>query len=145
MKKLFRTFMAVAMIGSLATVTSCNKVCDEGYEGDKCDVKIIDKYLGTYSVNGTDNQGGTYTAWTAIVSASSSDVLTILINLQNAGITLQAKVAAEGGSYTIASQNISGYTYTGTGTLTSSAMTLSLTEVDGGGASVVYNFSGSKQ
>ncbi len=145
MKKLFRTFIALAVIGSIATLASCTKTCDEGYEGDKCDVKIISKYTGTYSASGTDNDGGTYTNWTVIVSESSTDVLTILINLQNAGITLNAKVAAEGGSYTIANQNISGFNYTGSGTLTSNAMTLTMTEVDGGGDAVIYNFTGTKQ
>ncbi len=146
MKKLFRTFLAVAAFAAVSGITSCTKVCDPGYEGDKCDVKIVSKYVGTYQANGTDNQGGTYTNWTVIISESSSDVLTVLINLQNASITLSAKVAEEGGSYTITSQNVSGYTYSGSGTLTSNAMTLNLTEIGGTPqVTTVYNFTGTKQ
>ncbi len=146
MNKIFKTFFAVFAFATIATMMSCTKTCDPGYEGDKCDVKIVSKYTGTYQVNGTDNLGGTYTNWTAIISESSSDVLTVLINLQNASITLSAKVAADGGSYTISTQNVSGYTYSGSGTLASSSMTLSLTEIGGTPqVTTVYTFTGTKQ
>ncbi len=146
MNKIFKTFLAVFAFVTVASLMSCTKTCDPGYEGTKCDVKIVTKYTGNYQVNGTDNQGGTYTNWTCVISESSSDVLTVLINLQNASITLSAKVAEDGGSYTISSQNVSGFTYSGSGTLTSNAMTLSLTEIGGTPqVTTVYTFTGSKQ
>ena len=146
MKNLFKPFLMAATVASLFFVNSCTKVCDPGFEGSDCKTEIRSKYVGTYTASGTDNQGGTYTNWTVILSNSSTNVLGIIINLQNASISLNATIADEGGSYTIASQNVGGFTYTGTGTLTSNAMTLQLNEV-GGTPSVttIFNFTGTKQ
>ncbi len=59
MTQIFKnSFAALLLIGTLAVMfstLSCNKLCDGGYEGKRCDVPIRDKFLGVW--NAVDNPG----------------------------------------------------------------------------------------
>lgn len=120
--------------------------CEIGYEGDRCELEVRAKYMGNYLASGSDNQGGSYTNWTVILSNSSSAVNKFLINLQNGGITLTATLNAEGTGYTIEPSTVGGYSFTGSGSLTSTSMTLTLNETEIATSNlVIYNFNGIKQ
>lgn len=120
--------------------------CEIGYEGDRCELEVRARFMGNYLASGSDNQGGSYTNWTVILSNSSSSVNKFLINLQNAGITLTATLNAEGTGYTLEPATIGGYSFSGSGTLTSTTMTLTLNETEiATSTTVVYNFTGNKQ
>ena len=47
--------LSVAFI-LVSLMFSCSKICDEGYEGKRCDVEIREKFIGAW--NATDNPGG---------------------------------------------------------------------------------------
>jgi hypothetical protein len=129
MKKLFRTFIAVAVIGSIATLASCTKTCDEGFEGDKCDVEIRAKFLGAYAGNeictaGSDN-------YTLTVANSGTDILKItLSNVYGSAFTASASV--DGSSFTVPSQTVAvGVTVSGSGTVTGNNLTFTYNINDG--------------
>ncbi len=56
MLNLFKSLCLPVAFVSLCTILSCNKLCDEGYEGKRCDVEIREKFIGEW--NATDNPGG---------------------------------------------------------------------------------------
>lgn len=141
MKKLFRTFSAFALIGSLFTFNSCEKVCDEGYEGDKCDVEIRAKYFGTYKVSGTatnDLGSAPITDLIINITTSSAGILNFNISYTLGGdqYSLNAKLDTDGKNFTIPQQTITAggtnYIYSGSGSFTSNSITLQLTENDNG-------------
>ena len=144
MKKLFRTFIAVAVIGSIATLASCTKTCDEGFEGDKCDVEIRAKFFGTYSASQTKN-GGAATTSVATITTSTANINTINIsNLPNNFFSSSVKATVTGTAFTIASQDPDNdnYIITGTGALTGTTITITYTVTgdDGTGTNVTDSY-----
>lgn len=141
MSKLFKTFMAVAAFASLTIVSSCTKTCDEGFEGDKCDTEIREKFIGQFQGQETCTAGTD--SYTLTVSKSSSDVLKVTVNnVYNQGFTATATV--DGSTFTITNQNVGGtVTVQGTGTLTGNNLSFQYTIADGG-TSNTCTFTGSK-
>jgi hypothetical protein len=148
MKKIFNSFLVVAMMAAVATTSSCTKTCDPGYEGSDCKTEQRTKYFGTYSLSGTDNgtPAGTYTNVNTTVSTSSTGVQNLNI-LIGSGISLQIKLDEAGTAFTVVGPTSGNFTYTGTGSFTSSSLTLvNLTETKTSDNTVlVYNLSGAKQ
>lgn len=129
MKKLFKTFMAVALISSLGILSSCDKTCDEGYEGDKCDTEIREKFIGAFQGNeicttGNDN-------YTLTIAKSGTDVLKV--TLSNVyGSAFVATASVDGSSFTVASQTVAiGVTVSGSGTVSGNNLTFSYNINDG--------------
>jgi hypothetical protein len=153
MKKLFKTFMAVALVSSLGVLSSCDKTCDEGFEGSKCDTEVRAKYFGTYKVSGTAANAGGSTNITDLIVAvgtSSSEVtkFTISYTLFGDNYSLIGKLNSNGTTFEVANQTVtisgSPLTYSGSGTFSTSSMTLQLTEIDGSVTTTV-NLTGPKQ
>lgn len=135
MKKLFKTFAAVALIGSISFLSSCDKVCDEGYEGDDCKTQIRTKFLGAYNtVNEVCTSGGPSSFGIAVTAGTN--ILEInLSNLYGAGLNTKATVN-EARTVTIASQTFGSGQISGSGSLSADGNTLTLSyTVTGGGAS----------
>jgi hypothetical protein len=129
MKKLFRTFIAVAVIGSIATLASCTKTCDEGYEGDDCKTEIRAKFLGSWKGNDLCTTG-TYSDITVVLTGGSSSVTNVVLsNLGGFGAT-ETVVATlnSAGALEISNASISGgRTITGLITSSGSALNFSYT------------------
>jgi hypothetical protein len=142
MKKVFKSFLAIAIIGAVTTVTSCTKTCDPGYEGDDCKTEIRAKFIGQYAgpetcTVGTDN-------YTITVGRSSTDALKITFaNVYNQAYTAVATV--DGSSFTVETQNVAtDVTVAGTGTLSGNTLTFTYTIVTVGAASNTCTFVGTK-
>lgn len=132
MKKLFRTFCAVALIGAIATTTSCNKTCDTGYEGDKCDTKVRTKFIGQW--NGSEICTAGSDNYVITITEATSDILKVTVsNLYNNGSpVLVATATVDGTTMTIASQNAGGgVTVQGSGTVSGSSITITYSLSDG--------------
>jgi hypothetical protein len=56
MKVIIKISFIVLLAMGIANVISCSKICDEGYEGNRCDVEIRDRFEGTW--NAADEPGG---------------------------------------------------------------------------------------
>lgn len=141
MKKLFKTFAAVALIGSISFLSSCDKVCDEGYEGDDCKTQIRAKFLGAWQgpetcTVGTDN-------YTLTIASSSTDVLKItLTNIYGSAFVASATVS--GSNFTVANQNVgASVTVQGSGSVNGNALTFTYTIADGS-TSNTCTFNGTK-
>lgn len=135
MNKIFKTFFAVFAFATIATMMSCTKTCDPGYEGDKCDTEIRAKYLSSnYSVTEVCTVSGSIGPYTASITSSSTDILKIFLNNFgdfNSNITVTATV--DGNNITIASQTVSGYTINGSGSLSGNTLTLNYAVAATGG------------
>jgi hypothetical protein len=49
MTKGYKPSLIVLIVVVIASIASCNKTCDEGYDGKRCDVEIRDRYVGTWN------------------------------------------------------------------------------------------------
>jgi hypothetical protein len=129
MKKLFRTFLAVAAFAAVTGVSSCTKVCDTGYEGDKCDVKIRDKFIGQWQGQETCTVGTD--SYTLTIGASGTDILKVTLNnIYNQAFTATATV--DGTTFTVANQNVGGtVTVQGNGTVSGNNISFQYTISDG--------------
>lgn len=131
MKKVFKSFLAIAIIGAVTTVTSCTKTCDPGYEGDDCKTEVRTKFLGNYNASESKN-GGTAYSYSGSILTSSANVQEIFINRIPNGtgfFNTNVKATIDGNAITIANQNPDGddYYITGTGAYSSSTSTITFT------------------
>ena len=125
MKKIFNSFLIVAVMASVASISSCTKTCDAGYEGSDCKTQVRTKYLGNYTASESKNGGTPYT-YSGSVLTSSGDVQEIYINRIPNGtgfFNTNVKAKVDGNAVTIASQNPDGDAYYITGTGAFSATT----------------------
>jgi hypothetical protein len=141
MKKLFRTFIAVAVIGSIATLASCTKTCDEGYEGDDCKTEIRAKFLGAWQGQETCTVGTD--SYTLTITSSGSNILNVVLNnVYNDAIV--ATASTDGTTFTVANQNVGGSTTVqGTGTVTGNSISFQYTLADGANSNTC-TFTGTK-
>ncbi|MBK6818670.1 MAG: calcium-binding EGF-like domain-containing protein [Bacteroidetes bacterium] len=119
---------------------SCN--CPVGYEGSNCDTESRTKLIGSFLLNGSDSDGGTYTGLVTTTSVSGASKTKFILNIQGAFILTCTMSSAS--SFTIDNATIAGFTYTGSGTFVGSTLTISITETDGIDT-VIYSFNGNKQ
>lgn len=125
MKKLFRTFLAVAAFAAVSGITSCTKVCDEGYEGDKCDVEIREKIIGTYGLTETCSLTGAAN-YDLVITKSSTSVLNVLISPFGGYVGVQGTAKVDGDNITISAQSSNGFNFNGSGTITNDGQNISL-------------------
>ncbi len=142
MKKMFKSFIAIAVIGAVTTVASCTKTCDSGYEGDDCKTETRAKFIGQFTGPETCTIGNDN--YTITVGRSSTDALKITFaNVYNQGFTAVATV--DGSSFTVETQSIAtDVTVSGTGTLSGNTLTFTYTVVTVGSASNTCTFTGTK-
>jgi hypothetical protein len=134
-------FSALLSLGAFSaiTYTACNKdeckdvvcqnggtcvsgtcSCPTGYEGNNCETKSRDKFIGTYigqenCTIGNDN-------YTITVTTSSENIKLIVTNLYNQGFTATGTMTA---SNTFSLSGSQGSTsYTGTGSLANNQLTI---------------------
>ncbi|MCS6820049.1 MAG: hypothetical protein RMJ53_03125 [Chitinophagales bacterium] len=130
---MFRSFLFVATVATLFTVSSCTKECDEGYEGNDCKTEIREKYLGSWTAeddcvkNTTTNQPVPYT----VINKKAGSVTQFEItNVANAGVTVVATVNTET-TFTIDKQTVKVGTanveVTGNGTISADKKTVTAT------------------
>lgn len=146
MKKLFKTFVAVALIGGMATIASCTKTCDNGYEGDKCDTEWRTKFIGTYTFADVCPSGN-YTG-TATITSSSNNVVTILItNFGGIGGTATINgTLDESNKVTITSGAANSFTVnSATGTMTNNIINWTYTLTDPNNATETCTSTWTKQ
>jgi hypothetical protein len=166
MKKLVLSLLAVGAMGLYSCVDdpckdvdcvngTCDGVtgaclCDAGYETGTdgvCNVEERTKFLGAYTISGTITCGvtgnGTLDAGTPMtIATSAAGVDRIAITL--AGV-LVLNATVDGNAFTITSQTVGGYTYTGQGTISGNNITFTINEDDPSIPEVcVYAVSGSK-
>lgn len=137
---------AVASIGMTACVTDACKdvdcglngecvdgdcVCEDGYEGADCSTLWREGMTGTVNLSGTISCGvtgnGNFPSTATTVSNGSSD-LKIVVNIGGA-IALTCTMTSTN-TFSVDSQSVNGYDYTGSGTLNGSVFSLTLNEYD---------------
>lgn len=124
MKKVFSTFVAIALMGAVASINSCTKTCDLGYEGSDCKTEVRAKYLGAF--NGTEACTSGNSTIAVNITTVSGDVTKVNFNnLYGASFNNTGTVQADG-SITLANQSF------GTGQISGSAT------VDAGKVKVTY-------
>lgn len=133
MKKIFKTFLTVAAFAAVAGVSSCTKVCDEGYEGDKCDVAIREKLLGTWRTTAENCTSGGPSTFDIAITTNSDITKVNIANLYGAGFTAVASID-ENNAITIASQSFGTGNISGSGSISGGSLTLSYTVTSGGAA-----------
>ena len=113
MNKIFKTFVGVAFIGAFSMISSCNKTCDLGYEGDGCKTETRAKYVGAF--NGTEACTSGNSTISVTVTTVSGDVTKVnFSNLYGANFNTTGTLQADG-TITIATQTF------GTGSISGSA------------------------
>lgn len=164
MKKLNLLF--VALVGALTFgLSSCTDACKDvvcensgtcvegvcdcatGYEGELCATEMRAKFIGTYNTTigvACDSTGSAnITDYPVSISNSSAAVTKILVNI---GSVIVADVNEDGNTFTIASQTVDGYTYTGTGSVTGSNLSFTINEYDPSyPETCIYTATGTKQ
>ena len=58
---------------------SCN--CPVGYEGSNCDTESRTKLIGSFLLNGSDSDGGTYTGLVTTTSVSGASKTKFILNI----------------------------------------------------------------
>ena len=108
----------------------CKCACNAGYEGEKCETKMVTKFVGSYNVTDNCTSSGTYPI---TITASSSTVDKILISTFGtygcAGSYPTVEATVNGNDITIASQSFctsDAYTVSGSGSMNASGTSLSI-------------------
>jgi hypothetical protein len=74
----------------------CKCVCAVGYEGSDCGTLVRAKFIGTHNANETCTSGNDVYSIT-INAVTSDDKKVQIVNLYNAGISVNGEVNADGG------------------------------------------------
>lgn len=123
---------ALLTIGAfgLVTFTSCTKEsdkCPAGYEGKKCDERIVEKYIGEWRTDREDCTENTPGYDIVIKLSSSGDDKMIITNLYNANYNAIARVTGSS-TFVIDGQSFgSGNRINGTGSLIEDEIFISYT------------------
>ncbi|GAA4451383.1 MAG: hypothetical protein QM743_01565 [Chitinophagaceae bacterium] len=135
LRKIALGAMLAATTVSAVTMTSCNKedkTCSVGLSGSDCKTEVRTSYYNSYKGSGTDNNGDTYTDWTAKFSALGTDVTKMNLQLLDDNLSSVAALTVtltSNTAFTIDTKTTSdGYTYSGTGSISASTCTLSITQ-----------------
>ncbi len=127
MKKIFNSFLIVAVMASVASISSCTKTCDPGYEGSDCKTEVRTKFLANNKVT-TDNCAGS--GYNMSITADSDVEYIVFSNLGN--FTTPAVVKAKVSGTTFSYTNFidaTGRKFTGTGSVSGNIITLTYTVV----------------
>jgi len=132
MKKIFNSFLVVAVMASVATISSCTKTCDLGYEGDNCKTEVRTKYVGAF--NGTEScTSGTSTVSVTVTTVAGDVTKVNFSNLYGATFNTTGTVQADG-TITIANQAFGTGQISGSATINAGKVKVTYT-VTAGGAS----------
>ena len=131
MKNSFKLFIAVAVFAAIASITSCTKTCDAGFEGSNCKTEVRTKYIGNYTASETKNGGAPYSYSGTIdtVSGSISDISINRIPNGTGFFNTNVRATVDGNAVNIPNQNPDGDAYyiTGTGALSGTTLTFTYT------------------
>ena len=130
MKKIFNSFLIVAVMASVATISSCTKTCDLGYEGDNCKTEVRAKYLGNFNGSEACTSGTTPVSVNG-VTVSGDVVKVTFTNLYGAGFNTTGTVQADG-SITIANQSFGTGQISGSATINAGKIVITYTVTSGG-------------
>ncbi len=128
MKKIFNSFLIVAVMASVASISSCTKTCDAGFEGTDCKTEIRAKFLKN---NGVVADNCTGTGYNISITAKNSDVQYVVFsNLGNYATPAVIEAKAEGTSLSATNFiDAAGRKFTVTGTLNGSVLTVNYTVI----------------
>jgi hypothetical protein len=105
-------------------IAACSKICDDGYEGKRCDVEIREKYIGAW--HATDNPGAV--TFTDTISKGTGILeVAILRRFGTDTFNRAVKATISGNTITIANQspdNGRELSIQGTGTLGNNDQTI---------------------
>lgn len=128
MKKIFNSFLIVAVMASVASISSCTKTCDAGYEGSDCKTEMRAKVLtngGTATYNVTNNSCATSGAtWQSTITPASNVINLLLSNFGHlvcGSGSINVNATIDGTTITIPSQTVCTATISGTGIVTTSS------------------------
>ncbi|MDA9121062.1 hypothetical protein N9J52_03400 [Flavobacteriales bacterium] len=117
--------------GEYGTCLDGDCVCDEGFSGTDCSVMNRAAFIGTANLSGTVACGtsgnGTISATATTFSAGSTAAKLVMNFGGSLAITCTVTSAT---SFTVDTQTIDTFTYSGTGTLSGSTVSVSLAEED---------------
>lgn len=132
MKKIFNSFLVVAVMASVASISSCTKTCDLGYEGSNCKTEVRAKYLGNF--NGSEAcTSGTSTIAVNVLTVTSDVTKVTFSNLYGAGFNTTGTVQADG-SITIATQTFGTGSISGSGAINAGKVKVTYVVTAGGAA-----------
>ncbi len=127
MKKIFNSFLIVAVMASVASISSCTKTCDPGFEGTDCKTEIRTKFLKDNAVT-SDNCTGT--GYNLTVGKATDVQYVKFSNLGNYSTPAVVEAKVEGTTLTATSFiDAAGRKFTVTGTLTGSTLTVNYTVI----------------
>lgn len=101
-KKIQLLFLFTALV-TIATITSCTRTCDLGYEGDHCVDPVRVKFLGTFS--GSEACAAATDTFSVAFSEVANDVTKVRINNINNLSTNATGTVLENGSISLAQQS----------------------------------------
>jgi EGF-like domain len=103
-----------------------NCLCTAGYEGEDCELRLNDRYDGTYALVESCSTGpNEYEC--AVISPEDAPLDIRFSNLLNASIETRAVVSEDGSTFTIPSQPFLSATISGSGTINSAGTEMTVT------------------
>lgn len=131
--------------GANGTCLEGDCVCDLGYTGEACDEELRATFagIGTINMSGTAvcpvTGNGTIPA-TPTTFGTSSAINKITMNF--GGSLLLTCTVTSVNAFTVDSQTVNGYNYTGSGSLTGTNLSVTLNEEETGVETCVYTLTG---
>src|SRR4051812_12845003 len=96
-----RVGIIITLVVFIVSINACSKICDEGYEGKRCDIEMREKFEGQW--HATDNPGGLTFTDTISKGNAITDVL-ILRRFGADTFNRAVKATINASSITIAKQ-----------------------------------------
>lgn len=130
MKSIFKSFLAVAAMASVITISSCTKTCDPGYEGNDCKTEVRAKFIGTY---GASDSPGSLVYSVTIGNGSSISAVVISSDFSDDYFVNNINATVDESTITIARQepDNDNYFVEGTGTISGKTITWNYKIIDG--------------
>ena len=131
-------FLSVSAL-SAVTMTSCSKddeTCSVGLTGKDCKDQVRAGYYNSYKGSGVDNEGDTYTDFTAKFTALGTDPTKMNLQLLDnklASVDAYTVTLTSNTAFNVDTKVDGSMTTTGTGTIDASKVTLTLNVKDGSG------------
>ncbi len=122
MKKIFNSFLIVAVMASVASISSCTKTCDPGFEGTDCKTEVRAKFLGNYAAS---DSPGSLTYSVVIGNGTSLSDVVISSSFSDNYFVNSVKATVSDKTITIARQqpDSDNYFVEGTGTINGKTIT----------------------
>lgn len=137
MKKIFNSFVIVAMMAAVGTTSSCTKTCDAGYEGDNCKTEVRTKYLGNFNGTEVSTLAGTSQVAVNILTVPSDVNKVTFNNLYDAGFNTSGTVQSDG-TINIPSQTFGTGQISGNAVIASGKVKVTYTVTNGAADAVTW-------